>query len=178
VTSLTAHVTGNSVALNWVNPAGTTGNRIYLNGVLRTNLATAASSATDTNAPSGWHTYNVSADNASGQGSQSNSVTVFIPAGAATTGPTSTTPTVGGSSAPTGLSASVHGTSVSLTWTNPSGTQSNHIYLNGILRTTLAAAATSYTDTNPPAGWHTYNVTASNATNEGPISNSVTVYIP
>ncbi len=166
------------MALNWVNPAGTTGNRIYINGVLRTNLATAVSSTTDTNAPSGWHTYNVTADNGSGEGTPSNSVTVFIQAAAATTVPTSTTPKSGGSGAPTGLSASVQGTTVTLTWTNPSGTHSNHIYLNGILRTTLAAAATSYTDTNPPAGWHTYNVTANNATNEGPISNSVTVYIP
>jgi hypothetical protein len=174
VTALTANASGTTVALTWSNPTGTTSNRIYFNGVLRTTLATASVSFSDANAPTGWHTYNVTASNASGEGAQSNSVTLFIhgtPAAASTS-------TRQASATVSNLTASVKGTTVTLKWTNPSGAASNHIYYNGILRTTLASAVSGYTDVNPPSGWHTYNVTASNASGEGAPSNSVTVYIP
>jgi hypothetical protein len=140
---------------------------------LRTTLAAGAVSYNDTNPPVGWHTYNVTASNAAGQGAQSNSVTVLI---AGTPAAATTTPQA--SAAVTGLSVSVRGTTVTLNWTNPSGARSNHIYFNGVLRTTLPTTASGFTDVCPPSGWHTYNVTANTATGEGPISNSVTVYIP
>jgi hypothetical protein len=164
------------VALTWSNPTGTTGNRIYINGVLRTSLGTAAVSFSDANAPTGWHTYNVTATDASGEGAQSNSVTLFIHGAPASAAPTSTPQAAG--AAVTGLTASVKGTTVTLNWTNPSGASSNHIYYNGVLRKTLASAASGYTDVKPPSGWHTYNVTANRGTSEGALSNSVTVYIP
>ena len=78
VTKLTAIVSGTTVSLKWTNPASAVGNRIYLNGILLTTVAPEATPFTVTNAPSGWHTYNVSAYNANGEGPQSASETNFV----------------------------------------------------------------------------------------------------
>jgi hypothetical protein len=167
VSGLSASVNGTTVALSWSNPTGTTGNRVYLNGALRATLTSASTSFADIDAPLGWHTYNVTAYNAAGEGAQSNSVTLDILAPVASRGPR----------AVTHLSATANGTTVTLKWTNPSGSKGNAVYLNGILRKTLTTAVSTYTDTNAPTGWHTYNVTASNAAGQGTMSNSVTLYI-
>lgn len=94
-----------------------------------------------------------------------------------TSAPVTPPVTVSAPGAVTHLTGNVEGTSVSLRWTNPSGAQGDKIYINGVLKVTLNSAATSYTLTNAPSGWHSYNVEAFNAAGHGAASNTVTNWV-
>jgi hypothetical protein len=84
-------------------------------------------------------------------------------------------------SAPTGLSASVNGTSVTLSWTNGAGALGANVYRDGSTKFWAGGypnpTPTSYTNTGVPAGTHTYTVADYNSSGQGPLSSPVTVNV-
>jgi len=76
--------------------------------------------------------------------------------------------------APTGLAATVSGSTVMLSWTNPSGAQGDYVYRDGT-KIASPGLVSSYQNTNVAAGSHTYYVTAYGSAGESTPSSSVTV---
>jgi len=159
-TSLAATVSGSAVTLSWVNPSGAQGDNVYRDGteVASPGLVT---SYLNTNVASGSHTYYVSAFDSTGQGPASNSVTVTV-----TSIPV----------APVNLNYTIDGSTVTLSWVNPSGAEGDNVYRDGTEVASLGLV-TSYQDTNVASGSHTYYVTAHNSVGASVPSSSVTVSI-
>ena len=150
-----------SVTVNWTDaPTTPSGYYVYVNGG-STPIATLGSSATsytDSNPPAGNDTYSVQAYVATSGQQATPSVTSNSPmAGASVTVPINP---------PTGLVATYNSSSqsVALSWTDSTsnGVSGYYVYVNGGSTpiATLGSAATSYTDSNPPAGNDTYSVAA------------------
>jgi len=99
----------------------------------------------------------------------------------ATVTPTVTQVANGTPVAPTGLKASVSGSTVTLSWTNGSGTFGDDVFRDG---QEIAwpgwpePAVTTYQDTGVSAGSHTYYVAAYNSSGVGTGSTTVTVSVP
>jgi hypothetical protein len=87
----------------------------------------------------------------------------------------------------TGLTATVSGSSVILNWTNPSSgatVSGDDIYRDGVKiawpgagQIPAGSVVTTYTDSSPGTGQHTYQVDAYNGSGEGALSNAVTVTV-
>jgi hypothetical protein len=156
--SLAATVSDSTVTLSWVNPSGAQGDNVYRDGMKIASLGL-VTSYQDANVASGSHGYRVSAYNSTGQGPASNFVTVTVTSVPA---------------APTNLGDAVSGSTVTLSWVNPSGAQGDNIYRNG---TKIASPrlVTSYQDLNVASGLHTYYITAYNAVGASAPSASVTM---
>jgi len=195
-TNLVASVSGSTVSLSWSNPSGAQSVNVYRDGskVSSPGLVT---SFQDANVASGSHTYYVTASNSSGQGPGSKSVSATVSAAPAPTPTPSPSPSPGSGSsggsgsgsssgtgssgtslpaAPTNLVASVSGSTVSLSWSNPSGAQGVSLYRDGT-KMSSPGLVTSFQDANVASGSHTYYVTASNSSGQGPGSKSVTVTV-
>ncbi len=84
-------------------------------------------------------------------------------------------------SAPTGLSASVNGTSVTLTWTNAAGSQGANVWRDTSTKFWAGGfpnpTPSTYTNTSVPTGSHTYAVADYNGSGQGPLSSTVTVNV-
>jgi hypothetical protein len=83
--------------------------------------------------------------------------------------------------APTGLNATVTGTSVSLTWTNGAGALGANVFRDTTTKFWAGgwpnATPTSFTDTGVPTGTHTYSVADYNSAGSGPNSATVSVTV-
>ncbi|MGA2037064.1 MAG: hypothetical protein ABSH04_05710 [Acidimicrobiales bacterium] len=167
VSGLTATVDGTTVTLTWTNPADTDGDDVYVDG---TKIAwpgwpdPVVTSYTITNAQSGTHTYAVTAYNGGGEG-PATSIVVSV---------------TGTPAAPGGLSATTDGGTVTLRWSNPSDAQGDDVYRDGVEIAWPGwpdPALTSFVDTSPGAGTHTYYVTAYDGSGEGAPSNVVSVTV-
>ncbi len=82
--------------------------------------------------------------------------------------------------APTLVSASASGTSVTLTWTNGSGAQGANAYQNGVKHWVGGSpnpVPTTYTYTGLANGTYTYQVANYNGAGQGPLSNSMTATV-
>ena len=81
--------------------------------------------------------------------------------------------------APSGLKASVSGTSVSLTWTNGAGALGASVFRDTTTKLWAGGwpnpTPTSFTDTGVSPGTHTYSVGDYNSSGYGPNSAAVTV---
>jgi len=159
----------NESTLNWGAVAGATSYNVYRSttqGSLGTKIgASTGTSYVDTSASNGTtYYYQVTADNAAGEGSassQSGGVTPAVP--------------VAVPAAPAGLSATAGNAQVTLTWTVVGGARSYNVY-----RSTNASSqgskigsssTTQYVDTAVSNGsTYYYAVTADNAAGEGPAS--------
>jgi len=81
---------------------------------------------------------------------------------------------------PTALQASVSGSTVTVSWANPSGTLGNNVYRDG---SQIAwpgwpnLCVTTYQDTAVVVGTHTYSVAAYNSVGVGPQTAAVTVTV-
>ncbi|MER6830543.1 glycosyl hydrolase family 18 protein [Streptosporangium sp. NPDC000563] len=158
-TGLTGTGNATTASLSWSASSGATGYNVYRNG---TKVGTATGTTYTETPGAGTHSYQVSATNASGESAKSGAISV----------------TVGGSqpppSAPSGLAATVSGTSVALRWNASSGATGYNVYRNG---TKIGApTATSYTD-SPGAGTHSYQVSATNASGESARSGAVSATV-
>lgn len=111
------------------------------------------------------YSYKVSAENTGGESLQDGPATVT---------------NLGGVAAPTGLTATVDGTSIDLAWSYddspPNGDEDGFIiYRDDSQLDTVAAGVTTYEDTSPTEGVsHVYEVSAQNGAGEGTRSNSDT----
>ncbi|HLI73756.1 MAG TPA: IPT/TIG domain-containing protein, partial [Acidimicrobiales bacterium] len=82
--------------------------------------------------------------------------------------------------APTLVSASASGTSVTLTWTNGTGAQGANSYQNGVKHWVGGSpnpVPTTYTYTGLANGTYTYQVADYNGAGQGPLSNSLTATV-
>ena len=155
-TGLTGTGNATTASLSWSASSGATGYNVYRNG---TKVAAATGTTFSETPGTGTHSYQVSATNASGESARSGAVSVTVGTGQ---------PQL--PSVPSGLAATVSGTSVSLRWNASSGAAAYNVYRNG---TKVAApTGTSYTDT-PGTGTHTYQVSASNSAGESARSGQV-----
>ncbi len=98
-----------------------------------------------------------------------------------TTKPTTTNPVVTGTpGAPTGVTASVSGSTVTVSWANASGTLGDDVFRDGneiAWPGWPSAVVTSYQDTGVGAGSHTYYVAAYNSSGVGTGSTAVIVTV-
>ncbi|MEU8206285.1 glycosyl hydrolase family 18 protein [Streptosporangium sp. NPDC049046] len=158
-TGLTGTGNATTASLSWSASSGATGYNVYRNG---TKVGTATGTTYTETPGAGTHSYQVSATNASGESARSGAVSV----------------TVGGSqpppSAPSGLAATVSGTSVALRWNASSGATGYNVYRNGTK--VGAPTGTTYTD-SPGAGTHSYQVSATNASGESAKSGAVSATV-
>ena len=83
--------------------------------------------------------------------------------------------------APSGLKASVSGTSVTLTWNNGAGALGANVFRDGATKLWAGGwpnpAPTSFTDTGLSTGTHTYSVADYNSSGQGPNSSTVSVTV-
>ena len=183
---LTATVNGSSVTLVWSAPTSGDPATSYSieagSGPGLSNLAnlatnSAATTYTAASAPAGTYYVRVRATNSSGVSSVSNEVVVVVGGSTPTPGCTAAP------SAPGGLTATVNGTSVTLSWSASSGSPTTYVIEAGsspgsssLANLDLGGTATTYTAT---AGNGTFYVRlrARNACGTSGASNEVTVVV-
>jgi RHS repeat-associated protein len=155
--------TSSSVSLAWTAPSGTvTGYDVYENGT-QVTTATGTSVTVTGLSPSTTYNFTVAAYNSLGTGPQSSSVqgTTSCSSGCAP-------------GAPTGLTVTgTTSTTVSLSWTAPSGTVTGYdVYQNGT-QVTTATGTTATVSGLSPSTTYTFTVAAYNSSGTGPQSSSV-----
>lgn len=175
--TLTATVNGTSVTLNWVRPdvQSVDTYKVYVDGAA-TPILGFITTWTPTDFTPGDHTFTVSGVNDAGEGPQSTPVTVTI----ASPPP----PVVPPPGPPTDLSASVSGTTVTLSWTAITGADGNDIYQNGtkIAFPLVGALSTvngklTYVVTNLAPGNYAFAASSYNAHGEGTLSSLVSTTV-
>jgi RHS repeat-associated protein len=158
--------TSSSVSLSWTAPSGTvTGYYVYENGGASSVATSTSTSVTITGlTASTTYTFTVAAYNSGGTGTQSSSVS-------ATTSAPPAAP-----AAPTGLTVTGStDTSVSLSWTAPSGSVTGYyVYENGGTTSVATSTTTSVTVTGlSKSTGYTFTVAAYNSVGTGTPSSSV-----
>ncbi|HEV2377536.1 MAG TPA: glycosyl hydrolase family 18 protein [Streptosporangiaceae bacterium] len=157
--------TQTSVSLSWVAPSGTvTGYNIYQGGA-KVASTTGTSFTVSGLSPGTSYTFAVTATNTSGESPQSSSVTA-------------TTQSSGGGGsppgAPTGLTVTgTTSSSVSLSWTAPSGTVTSYnVYENGTLATTSTTTSATVSGLASSTSY-SFTVAGVNSVGTGPQSTAV-----
>jgi hypothetical protein len=173
-TGLAAAVTGTSVTLKWNAVAGADGNDIYQDGAkiawpgTATGLPREPTSYVVLNVTVGTHVFKVSSYNRNGEGPQSAPLQV-----SSVTAP----------GAPTGLAATVSGTSVTLNWKAVAGADGNDIYQDGAkiawpgTASGLPGEPTSYVVLNVVKGSHSFAVSSYSRNGEGAQSAAVAAVV-
>ena len=159
-TNLTATVSGASVALSWEAVGDATSYKVYRDGSLLGSVNT--NSFDDIGLVDGTYTYEVSSVGDNGESTSTASVSATI----------YTSPP----NAPTGLTATVNGDSVDLSWGAVSDASSYKVYRDGSLLGSVSA--NSFKDSGLNDGTYLYEVTAVNTNGESASKASVsaTVY--
>jgi type II secretory pathway pseudopilin PulG len=153
-TNLTATVNSDSVTLAW--SPGSSGDTpasylIYKNGALFATVVGTTTGYTDTSAGFGNFTYVVQAESSNGTLSQSISASLTI----------SNTP-----GSPTNPTATVNGSTVTITWSAPTsgGAPTSYlIYRNGVQVGSVSGSTYSYSDSGLTPSSYTYGVAAENS---------------
>jgi hypothetical protein len=170
VTGLSATVSGNNVTLNWTAPsAGGSGCSITSYTVKRGGTTIASPTGTtyaDDGLAAGSYSYTVTANNQYGSGTPSSPANATVTSGSCSADPGQVT----------GLTATVSGSNVSLTWTAPSAggtgcTISSYTVKRG--GTTIASpTTTTYADNGLAPGTYSYTVAANNQFGAGAASSA------
>jgi fibronectin type 3 domain-containing protein len=172
-TNLTATVTGAQVDLRWQassDNVAVTKYRVYRGSIRLATLPAGTTTYTDSGRPAGTYRYTIQAMDAAGNLSYpSNAATVTV---SDTQKPT----------APQNLTASLNGSSVSLTWQAASdnvGVTGYQLFRGSTQIAALNGATTSYMDTPPGAGSYQYTVNAIDAAgNISDASNTASATLP
>jgi hypothetical protein len=183
--NLTASVAGATVMLNWSPPAAGGALSSYVveagvapgdSSITLFDTGSTVTSLTANGVPPGTYFVRVKARNAAGASAASNEVAVVVGGGPAAC----TTPP----SAPTGLTATVTGQTVTLTWNAAGGITSTYVIHAGsisgasnLLHAATGGTGTSLTATAPP-GTYFVRVSAQNACGISAASNEVVVTVP
>ncbi len=185
---LRATLAGTSVSLTWTNSTAAGAATAMLieratnarfTAVTDIPLSTAATSYTDTTVVAGTtYNYRVQARNQVGNSAWSNVATIHVPVTVLKQAP----------AAPSGLTATLAGSSVSLTWTNSAAAgaatamlieRATNARFTAVTDIPLGAAATSYTDTTVVAGTtYYYRVQAQNKVGDSAWSNAASILVP
>ena len=185
--NLSGSVNGSTVILNWLAPTSADPATSYVieagSSSGATNIAvfdtgSAATTLTVTGVPAGTYFVRVRAKNSSGASSPSNEIVLTVGGGPP---PCTTAPGV-----PTGLSAAVTGTSITLTWSAPAGGCPPSTYgveagstsgASNLASVSTNSTATSFAASNVPAGTYFVRVRAGNGSSFGSPSNEVVVTV-
>ena len=184
-TNLGATVNGTTVVLSWSAPAGVSvvDYIIEVRNAPGQPIVTTASSGgrtsfTATTVPAGTYYVSVRAQLANGFTNPSNEVAVTVAGGP---GPGACTVAPG---APSGISASVSGSTITLTWTAASGSPAGYVVdagsapgLSNLASGTDVGAGTTLSAPNMPAGTYYVRVRARNSCGTGSASNEVSVTV-
>ncbi|MEV0588371.1 glycosyl hydrolase family 18 protein [Nonomuraea sp. NPDC050310] len=161
-TGLTGSGTVTTATLSWTASAGATGYNVYRNG---SKVGTATGTTYAENPSPGSYSYQVSAVNAAGESPLSAAVPVTVGNDVPPPPP-----------APTGLSATVNGPSVTLRWTAAPTATGYTVYRDNVKIATVSA--TTHLDT-PGPGSKRYHVRAFHTSGvEGAASATVTAVVP
>lgn len=161
-TSITARVDGSSISISWQSVTGATSYRIYRSSSpygTYSMIGTAYSASYRDNTPvSGYNYYKVSALNNNGESQQSSYAECnFTDDGGGGNAAPST---------PTGLTAVVDGSSISISWQSVSGANSYKVYRStsayGSYSLIGTPSSASYKDYSPVSGYNYYKVSALN----------------
>ena len=182
-TGLSATVAGQTVVFTWTPPAAGGAPTSYviqggsargLTNVANANTGSARPMLTATNVPGGTYYFRVLAQNASGISSASDEIAVEIAAAC-----------IGGAGAPSSLTATVNGSSVTLNWTapNPATCQPTSYViqagsspgLSDLASFSTGNAATSFSTSGVPTGTYYVRVLASNSGGTSGPTNEVVV---
>ena len=170
-TGVTATVDGSSILVSWQSVNGADIYMVYrsssANGSYSIIGTTPSTKYSDNSPISGYNYYKVSACNKKEKSQQSNYVSCYFTddGGGANSVP----------STPTGLSAVVDGSSISVSWQSVSGANSYNIYRSlsayGSYSLIGTASSASYRDYSPMSGYNYYKVSAVNDKGESQQSN-------
>jgi large repetitive protein len=181
-------VNGSTVNIGWLGP--TTGDQPAsyvieagsapgLSNILIFDTGSTAAGFQATSVPANTYFVRVRARNAAGLSGPSNEVTIVVSGG----GPG---PCTGAPGAPTNLTASTNGSTVTLFWNAPSGSCAPTTYAveagsspgaNNLANILTGNASTSFTASNVPAGTYYVRVRAGNGNTIGGVSNDATVIV-
>ena len=178
---LTASVAGQSVTLTWTAPAsgdpvvsyvleaGSTSGASNLANISTSSTATSYSTS---GVPAGTYFVRVRAQNSAGPSGASNEVTVVVGTGGCTSAP----------GAPTGLTASVSGTTLTLTWNAPAGPCAPTSYgiqagtgsgLSNVATLNTGNTQTTFSASGVPVGTYFVRVVSTNGNGSSGASNEV-----
>jgi plastocyanin len=188
-TGLTGSATGSSVTISWTAPAGgcapagyviEAGSATGLSNLANFNTGSTATTFSASGVGAGTYFVRVRAANAIGSSAASNEITITVSNTPTPPPPPPGPCTVPGS--PQNLTASLSGSTVTLTWTAASGSPTSYVVevvsSSGVIATTeFGSTATQSTVTLNVAGTYTIRVKAKNACGTGNPSNEVTVTI-
>ena len=183
--SLTGSSSGSTVTLNWLAPASVDPATSYIveagtssgaSNVATFDTGSTATTLTVSGVPAGTYFVRVRAKNSEGSSAPSNEITLTVGGG------TTTCTTAPG--APTGLTAAVSGTSLTLTWSAPAGGCPPSTYTieagstSGASNLAIVSTnGTSFAPGNVPAGTYFMRVRAGNGSGLGSPSNEVIVTV-
>jgi hypothetical protein len=183
--NLTASVSGSTVVLSWTAPSSQdspvtsyvveAGSGSGLANLANVNTGNASTTLTAPGVPAGTYYVRVRAANATGVSGPSNEVVVVVSASGPCSGPPG---------APSGLAVSASGSTVTLSWSAPSGGCPPTTYViqagstpgsSNLANSPTGSLATSFSASGVAAGTYYIRVRAANATGVGGASNEAVI---
>ena len=158
-TNLTASVSGGSVSLSWDAVDGASSYKVYRDGSLLNSVS--SNSFSESGLAYGTYLYEVASVNDSGESASKTSISADVHEVAP--------------SAPSDLSASVSGDSVSLSWSAANGASSYKVYRDGDL--VESVSTNSFSENELDDGTYLYEVTSVNDYGESDSKASVSVTV-
>jgi len=170
-----SNLSGSSIYITWYSVTGATSYNVYRSssatGTYTQICYSSQNYAYDNSPLSGYNYYKVTAVNSAGESALSSYVSYYYSGSGTTTKP----------SAPTGVTASLSGSSIYISWNSVSGATSYNVYWSSSASGTYSFPVGSSTqthiyDTAPMYGYNYYKVTAVNSAGESTLSSYAACY--